>query len=424
MNQDLPNNFSELPKKPTFLQRIATLLNSILTRWRLLPFWIKLTSIFVVLALTLSAGFGVLVFLNQPKPQPAEQAPTIEPPAHEEPTQTVPPEEPAPEPTEPEPEPEPAQPPSSSNNNNSSNGGQSGNGGSSNGGNGGNGSNGGNGGNSGGNGGGGGGGGGGSSFPDSNNTGPSGCGFYTQYTGTLNVATDGTVLNCIELVGTLTINANNVTVQNAILKGTSWWGIRLGNTDNTISNFKLLHSRLYTDPGLGPDNGGYDYAISQESTGYMEIAYNDISGYKDGVTTSNSWIHDNYIHNLSQFDGAHTQDIYVYTGPSQVKIEHNTLINDSPQSQATAAVYVAPDDGHQNDRVITNNFLAGGAYTIYGGDSTATNIVVTDNKFSTQIWPDSGYFGWAAYWWPSNTGNVWSGNTWADGPNVGKPVDP
>lgn len=262
------------------------------------------------------------------------------------------------------------------------------------------------------------------SFPNANNTGPSGCSSYTKYTGTLNVTTEGAILNCIELEGTLTINASNVTVQNAILKGDSWWGVRVGNTNSATTNFKLLHSRLYTTPGQGPDNGGYDYGVSQESSGYMEIGYNDISGYKDGVTTANGYIHDNYIHNLSQFTGAHTQDIYVYTGPSQVKIEHNTLINDSPQSQATAAIYIAPDDGQQNNRIVHNNFLAGGAYTIYGGDSTATNIVVTDNKFSTQIWPDSGYFGWAAYWWPNNTGNIWSGNTWADGNRINQTINP
>lgn len=269
-----------------------------------------------------------------------------------------------------------------------------------------------------------GGGGGGSSFPSASNTGPSGCGSYTQYSGTLDVTVDGTTLNCIQLSGTLTINASNVTVQNSILTGNSWWGIRVGNTTSSVTNFKLSHSKLQTVPGLGPDAGGYDYGISQEAAGYMEIAYNDISGYKDGVTTSKAWIHDNYIHDLSQFIGAHTQDVYVYTGPGQVKIEHNTLINDSPQSQATAAIYIAPDDGHQNDRIVTNNLLAGGAYTLYGGDATATNIVVTNNQFSTQRYPNSGYYGPVAYWQAGNSGNTWSGNTWADGASAGQAIDP
>ncbi len=260
----------------------------------------------------------------------------------------------------------------------------------------------------------------GNGFPDATNTGPVGCSSYTPYSGTLDITTDGTVLNCIQLNGTLSINADNVTVQNSILNGDSWWGVRVGNTNATATNFKLLHNKLQTVPGQGPDSGGYDYGISQESSGYMEIGYNDISGYKDGVTTSNGYIHDNYIHNLSQFVGAHTQDIYVYSGPAQVKIEHNTLINDSPQDQATAAVYIAPDSGHQNDRTVANNLMAGGAFTIYGGDSTATNIVIVNNKFSTQIYPNSGYYGWAAYWFGNNSGNLWSNNTWIDGPNIGQ----
>lgn len=384
------------------------LIDKVLYYWRTSPLALRIAGFVVAFLVIAALVFGILVLLNRGESSPSEaeqsQAQTDEELASSDDGTT----ESGDTPTETNPD---GSTPSAQG------GGSSAGGGSGSGGSGGSGG--------GGSGGGSGGGGGGSGgFPSASNTGPSGCTSYTQYSGILNVTTDGTVLNCIELNGTLTINANNVTVQNSILNGNSWWGVRFGNTNGSATNFKLLRSRLQTVPGLGPDNGGYDYGISQESNGYMEIGYNDISGYKDGVTTSNGYIHDNYIHNLSQFTGAHTQDIYVYSGPSQVKIEHNTLINDSPQDQATAAVYIAPDDGHQNDRIVTNNFLAGGAFTIYGGDSTATNIVVTNNQFSTQRYPNSGYYGWVAYWQAGNSGVVWSGNTWADGPDVGETLNP
>ena len=410
MNPDQPSVFvSPPPERRGAMQKVIAFFRACLTRWSALAIWQWVAIIAGICILLVGIGFGLWRFLDQPTVTPDKKTPApiessesnTDTPTDQQSDQTPEPDPPAPGPT----------------NKSGGNGGGSGGGG-----NGGSGSGGG-----GGGGGSGGGGGGGTTppaeFPNASNTGPSGCSSYTQYSGTLDVTTDGAVLNCIELEGTLTINANNVTVQNAILKGTSWWGVRVGN-NSSVTNFKLLHSRLYTTPGQGPDNGGYDYGISQESVGYMEIGFNDISGYKDGVTISGGYVHDNYIHNLSQFTGAHTQDVYVYTGAAQVKIEHNTLINDSPQDQATAAIYIAPDDGHQNDRIINKNFLAGGAYTIYGGDNTATNIVVTDNKFSTQVWPDSGYYGWAAYWWPNNAGNVWSGNTWADGPSVGGVITP
>jgi hypothetical protein len=242
--------------------------------------------------------------------------------------------------------------------------------------------------------------------------------------GTYMVSTANTVVNCLKLTGTLNIEASNVTVKNSILTGTSWWGVRVGVTNASTTGLKLLNDKLQTVVGQGPDNGGYDYGVAPQSAGSIEVGYCDISGYKDGVDISTGSIHDSYIHDLSNFSGAHTQDVYVYAGGSGVQISNNTLINDTPISVASASVYIAPDDGHQNNVSLIGNKLAGGALTVYGGDSTATNIVVKNNVFSTIIFANSGYYGTDGYWHPSNTGNVWSGNTWYDGPHAGQTVDP
>jgi hypothetical protein len=66
--------------------------------------------------------------------------------------------------------------------------------------------------------------------------------------------------------------------------------------------------------------------------------------------------------------------------------------------------------------------MAGGAYTFYGGDTTATYIVVENNVFSTEISADGGYYGTVSYWQANNTGNVWSGNVWGNGPDAGQTV--
>ena len=92
----------------------------------------------------------------------------------------------------------------------------------------------------------------------------------------------------------------------------------------------------------------------------------------------------------------------------------------------TDAIMLANDDGAQTNRKITNNLLAGGSYTFYGsGGSTgkATNIVFTGNQFSTGYFARSGAYGPVAHW-QNASGNVWSNNTWADGPNAGQPVTP
>ena len=74
----------------------------------------------------------------------------------------------------------------------------------------------------------------------------------------------------------------------------------------------------------------------------------------------------------------------------RITLQHNTLINQTALAYSTAAVYIATDCGHQNNVLVTGNLLAGGALALYGGDSTATNIRVLNNLFSTQIFPNSG----------------------------------
>lgn len=69
--------------------------------------------------------------------------------------------------------------------------------------------------------------------------------------------------------------------------------------------------------------------------------------------------------------------------------------------------------------------MAGGSLVLYGGDTTATNIAVTDNVFSTEIWsPDGGFNGTVGYWQPGNAGNVWRDNVWGNGAKAGQAVTP
>ena len=238
------------------------------------------------------------------------------------------------------------------------------------------------------------------------------------------VTQDNTVVDGVDLAGCIDVEANNVTIQNSRITSNTWWGIKYGASKPNITGLRVLHDTIQSVPGQGPDAGGYDYGISELGNGTMEVGYSNISGFKDGVDIDTGSLHDNYIHDLSQFSGAHTQDVYVWCGGEGIILQHNTLINQTAVAFSTAAVYIAPDCGHQDDVLVTGNLLAGGALTVYGGDSTAANIRVVNNLFSTQIYSDSGFYGPVGYWWSANSGNVWSGNVWADGPNAGNSISP
>jgi hypothetical protein len=267
-------------------------------------------------------------------------------------------------------------------------------------------------------------------FPNASTTGvPSGTKLVDQ---TASMATglvitqDNTVIDGLNLNGWIDVEANNVTIKNSVITSNNWWGINYGRSKSDATGLRLLHNKITSTPGKGPDNGGYDYAVNQNGTGSIESAYNDISGFKDGTTiATNANIHDNYIHDLSQFSGAHTQGMYVYSGAAPVTIENNTIVNQTGSSYTTAAIYIAPDSANHNNVTVKNNWLAGGAFTLYGGDTNAKNIKVSNNFFSTEIFsPNGSLYGPIGYWFPNNSGNTWSGNMWANGSKAGQVINP
>ena len=116
----------------------------------------------------------------------------------------------------------------------------------------------------------------------------------------------------------------------------------------------------------------------------------------------------------------HSEHIYAGAsgGCSNLTISGNTLLN--PLSQ-TACIYLHPPYTFTNC-AISGNLLAGGDYPLYLGGSASTGILVENNVVSTMYFPTGGYFGPVYTSSPpvwGSSGNVWSGNTWYDGPNAG-----
>jgi hypothetical protein len=272
-----------------------------------------------------------------------------------------------------------------------------------------------------------------SAWPSATNTGVPAGTVLTPQSGCPQITVDGTVINAVHLTGCIDVEANNVTIENSEITAdgpNAWWGIKYA-IYNRVTGLRILHDKIDAVPGGGPDvQGGYDYGVGAPSSagagGSAEVGWSDISGFMQPVNISTGSVHDTYMHNLDGFTGAHTEDVYVWCGGNGVTLNHNTSINDTGIATASASIYVAPDCGPQHNVTVTDNLMAGGAYAFYGGGTGATGIVVTNNAFSTQIWPTGGYYGPDAstYWSPTNPGNIWSGNTWIDGPNAGRIINP
>jgi len=232
---------------------------------------------------------------------------------------------------------------------------------------------------------------------------------YVAADGEVLVSTNGTVLSGLYIPCELVIDASNVTVKNVQVVSGGSFGVALENTANvtiensTISGVNATALRV----GSAIDD------VYGNSTGTV-VKDDNISFFKTGIQISTGLIEGNYIHAPGYIAGDHTNGIYVNGGTAPLTIENNTIFNSASETDAINLDAGSAGSAVAN-KTIENNFLAGGTYTIYGGDgpnNPTSNIVIENNRFGQLYYPTSGQFGPAAYYATTGTGNVWSGNFW------------
>ncbi|MFJ3670769.1 hypothetical protein ACIPSE_30345 [Streptomyces sp. NPDC090106] len=255
-------------------------------------------------------------------------------------------------------------------------------------------------------------------YPNAGNTGPRGF-LKRDASGNVSIRTDGAVIKGKDIVGSLDIYADDVTIIDTKITSTNWWGV---NLRPGFKGLRVLHSTITAIPGEGPDNGGVNYAVSNMGSSSIEVGWCDISVFGNALSMGQGYLHDNYVHGLIPFRNSggewqHTDAVISGGGNSgKLIVRHNTLLNSVPVDKgASAAIGLFADTGHVSNTVIDDNLLAGGAYALYGGGDGATGITVTDNVFSTRYHRYSGHYGAVTAWNAGGAGNVWSGNRFSDG---------
>jgi hypothetical protein len=263
-------------------------------------------------------------------------------------------------------------------------------------------------------------------FPDGASTGvPDGVELTPS--GGITVRDDGAVIeNLLVVDGAIEVYANNVTIRNVRVTNERrmlYWGIaqRGGYSGLTVENSEIFGN---------PDSSEKVSAGISNHGGMITVRFVEIHTVTDGIMTSHGLIEGCYLHSPRYFEGDHTDLIQAVGGSGEglpLEIRGNTLINTEDQ---TGAVFLSDELG-TGERVpvqnvlVENNLLAGGGYTLYGGGLVADgrdprDIVIRDNVFSRQVWPNGGYWGPVSYFDPGAPGNEWSGNVWDDG----SPVEP
>ena len=262
-------------------------------------------------------------------------------------------------------------------------------------------------------------------YPDAANTGvpagsslrsvpgqvSSGPGWHYDPSGWVEVDGNGAVLSGLSIPYNVDVSASNVTIKNDQINVS-------GNTFGV--SLRHAHNVTVENNDISGGNAGSNRLmvgikdIYGDSSG-IQVLSNNISYTSTGVQVYDGLIEGNYIHDMGYISGDHINGITANGGTGQLTIEHNTIL--VSQSQ-TDAIGLFEDFGVEANVTIEDNLLAGGGYTIYGGQNpggpAADNIRVLNNRFSTMYFSGSGYYGYATAYNPSGSGDVWSGNTWGN----------
>ena len=288
-------------------------------------------------------------------------------------------------------------------------------------------------------------------YPDAANTGPSDPTALTNVPGQktsgpgwawqsdhILVSTDGASVSGLSVDGWVEINANNVTLDDLNITTTGdGWGVGLYCQNSGCRNSVIENTSIGSPDATGANR--LEVGIKDVYGNAVGTQIHKVNIYHAGtaIQISNGVIEDSYIHDFgyNAAERDHLNGISVGGGDSRLLlIQHNTVLNNYDQTDAIA---LFQDFGKEVNKTINDNLLAGGGYALYGGGPNgcsgpataykcdpSSNIIVTNNEFSTIFSPTSGGYGPIANFNPAGSGNVWSGNKWADGSDSGKAVTP
>lgn len=189
------------------------------------------------------------------------------------------------------------------------------------------------------------------------------------------VTTPGTVIDAVDISGTLEIRASNVTVKRSRIRGSAYAVVRVSDGLSGVVFEDVEVDGLGTTSNAGGINGP------------ATVRRADIQRVENGVVPgSGSLIVDSWIHNLAAPGAPHYDGVQIDGGLANIVIRHNTIT----VPEQTAAVMIDNYFGPISNMTVDNNLLSGGTYTVYsdgqfsGGPITGVKII--NNRFGVHLY--------------------------------------
>ena len=210
-------------------------------------------------------------------------------------------------------------------------------------------------------------------YPDASNTGVP-AGTSLKPTEGFTASTNNAVYSGLDISGTVTVSATNVTIKNSRISNVGFFGVENESGSVTLQDVEIDCGHTGTKGIIGGN--------------FTAIRIN-IHNCEDGVFAENYRIRDSYIHDLATSETAHNDGIQSLDAVN-VSIVHNTI-----DATDTSAIWLNNNSGGPlaQNVLVKDNLLAGGGWTLYCPAESSTNVQILGNAFSTKFFPKVGKFG-------------------------------
>jgi hypothetical protein len=193
-----------------------------------------------------------------------------------------------------------------------------------------------------------------------------------MHIGDLVVTEDDTIVENLELLGTLFIEADNVVVRNTWIYTSNFWTVLLSSGSALIENVEIGHPDFVGQRGLGGDN------VTARGVNIHHV--------EDGIKLGSNSTYDRlWIHDLDSIaEGPHGDAVQADGDVSNATIRNSYLDSTGPLGLGNAAAQIESSLGPIDGIIIEDSYLNGGNYTIFnrdGGNGIPANIVIRNNRF-------------------------------------------
>lgn len=216
----------------------------------------------------------------------------------------------------------------------------------------------------------------------------------TLHSGDLNTTSNGQVISSLEITGTVNVLHDDVIIRRCYIHNTGFFGIDAEPGAITNGHPAIVEDCLVSSVGAG--NTGI---VAANLTARRCRVRDSENGFDVGI---NVLIEYCYIYPLSNAGGdPHADGIQTGSGgaASNVIIRDNTIFCRGPNDAAvevdgTSCIICAVGTTSFTNITIEHNFMAGGAFALYGPQSTTgTNVQIKNNHFGTNFYSTVGAFG-------------------------------